>query len=71
VQNLVAVVLVVLTIEKFEYFVHLAWKRLFTPTFGCFGGKNRGKWKVCTVIPLGMQELTSYEAKRIKNGFIV
>ena len=39
VQNLVAITLVVLKIQKFEYFARLARKRLFTPILGCFGGK--------------------------------
>jgi len=34
VQNLFAIALVVLIIQKFKYFV--AYKRLFTPLFGCF-----------------------------------
>jgi len=37
-QNLVGIARVVLIIQKFEYFVHLAWKRLFTPLFGLFWG---------------------------------
>jgi len=44
VQNLVAIGLIVVIIQKFEYFARLAWKRLFPPLFGCFWGKNMGKW---------------------------
>jgi len=43
VQNLFAIALVVLIIEKFEYFARLACKRLFTPRFWLFWAKNWGK----------------------------
>jgi len=35
---------------EFEYFVRLTWRRLFTPIFGGFGGKNREKWKVSPLL---------------------
>jgi len=38
VQNLVAIALVVLKTQKFEYFAPLALKRLFTPILGLFWG---------------------------------
>jgi len=41
-QNLVAIALVVLKIQKFEYFARLASKRLFTPILGCFVVKIGG-----------------------------
>jgi len=43
VQNLVATAIVVLLIQKFEYFAHLAF-------FWLFWGKNRGKSKVSEIL---------------------
>jgi len=52
-QNLVGIALVVLIIQKFEYFERI-WPEIKTPIhtpFGCFGGKNRGKWKLLYCYP--------------------
>jgi len=52
VQNLVAIALVVLKIQKFEYFARLTWKRIFTPTLGrLFWGKNRGNGQLLNSYP--------------------
>jgi len=40
VQNLVGIAAAVFTIQKFEYYVHLAGKCLFIPILGVFWHKN-------------------------------
>jgi len=51
VHNLVGIVLVIFIIHKFDYLAHFPWKRLFMPLFGCFWGKNWGKWKLPACYP--------------------
>jgi len=69
VKNLVAIMLVVLIIQKFKYFVHLARKCLLTPLFCRIWGNNSGKWKVSELLSLqkcNNLELTSYETNCTK-----
>jgi len=73
VQNLVGIALVVMIIQKFEYFARLAWKRLFPPLFGCFEGKNWGWWKLSALLSLyecSNPEVTSCEASRVKKSVL-
>ena len=70
VQNLVGIASVILIIQKFEYFAHLAQKRLFTPFFVLWVkiGEN-GNFLHC--YDCYNPELMLYEANHIKVGSTV
>jgi len=54
VQNLFGIAVAVLIIQKSEYFVHLAGKRLFTPLLGVFLGMKIRNGNFLHFIPLSL-----------------
>jgi len=66
-QNLIAIALVVLITQKFEYFARWLKNAYSRPLLAVFGGKNRGKWKVSEFLSVYNPELTSCEANCIKS----